>query len=109
MLPQSFPHESFGEVRIVTGPDGEPRWVAADVCRVLELVNVTRSLDRLDDDEKGVHTVNTLGGPQEILVVTEAGLWSLVLTSRKAEAKAFKRWLTQEVIPSICRTGAYAL
>lgn len=87
--------------------DGEPWFVAKDVCDVLEHTNSRVALERLDDDEKGVSTVYTPGGPQEMAIVSEAGLYVLVLTSRKPEAKLFKRWVTHEVIPAIRRTGAY--
>lgn len=87
--------------------DGEPRFVAADVTAALDLGNPRSSLALLDDDEKGVHTMDTPGGPQQMVVVTEAGLYSLILRSRKPEAKAFKRWITHEVLPTIRRTGSY--
>lgn len=93
-------------VRVVI-QDGEPWFVARDLCDVLDLVNVTRSLSRLDEDEKGFHTVNTLGGAQQLAIVNESGMYSLVLTSRKEEAKAFKRWITSEVLPQIRKTGSY--
>lgn len=79
--------------------DEEPWFVGRDVCAVLDLQNVTRSLDRLDADEKGVHTVNTPGGPQEVVIISEPGVFRLVFTSRKAEAERFKRWLAHEVLP----------
>ena len=89
--------------------DGEPWWIAAEVCRILEIVETHRAIDRLDDDEKGRHTVTTLGGPQEVVVINEAGLYNLVFTSRKPEAKRFKRWITHEVLPSIRKTGSYSI
>lgn len=66
------------------------------------------SLAALDEDEKGVHTMDTLGGNQEMTVISEPGLYSLILRSRKPEAKTFKRWVTHEVLPSIRRHGMYA-
>jgi anti-repressor protein len=87
--------------------DGEPWFVAADVCAVLDLGNPRSSLALLDDDEKGVHTVDTPGGPQQVTVINEPGLYSLVLRSRKTEAKLFKRWITHEVLPAIRATGSY--
>lgn len=92
-------------VRIVSGASGEPWFVAADVLRTLALDR--KALERLDDDEKGVNSVHTPGGSQEMTVVNEPGLYSLVLGSRKPEAKRFKRWVTHEVIPAIRKTGAY--
>jgi len=88
--------------------DGEPWFVASDVATILELGNVRSSLALLDEDEKGVHTVDTLGGPQSMTVISESGLYSLVLRSRKPEAKEFKRWITREVIPAIRKTGTYS-
>jgi anti-repressor protein len=92
------------QVRMVV-IDGEPWAVAKDVCEVLE-VDPTQTR-RLDDDEKGLCSIQTPGGPQEMVIVNEPGLYSLVLKSRKPEAKAFKRWITHEVIPSIRQTGRY--
>lgn len=97
------------QVRIVTDADGAPWFVAADVATVLELGNVHSSLATLDDDEKGLRTVETPGGPQSLTAVSEAGLYSLVLRSRKPEAKTFKRWITHEVLPAIRRTGTYSV
>ena len=87
--------------------EGEPWFVAADVCRALELERTNRALSRLDDDEKGTHSVSTPGGRQMMSIVSESGLYALVLSSRKPEAKALKRWITHEVIPSIRKTGGY--
>nr|WP_276561612.1 Bro-N domain-containing protein [Bacillus sonorensis] len=88
--------------------DGEPWFVAKDVCDVLEIKNNRDALSRLDDDEKGVALTDTLGGTQELTVVNEPGLYSLILRSRKPEAKQFKRWITHGVIPTIRKTGGYA-
>ena len=88
--------------------DGEPWFIAKDVCECLEIDNSRMALERLDDDEKGVSSIDTLGGQQRMQIVNEAGLYSLVLSSRKPEAKAFKRWITHEVIPSIRKYGLYA-
>ena len=101
-----FQNEQFGQVR-TTVKDGEPWFVAADVCRALEVKNARDAVARLDDDEKGVVLTDTLGGQQNMTIVNEPGLYALVLGSRKPEAKAFKRWITHEVIPSIRKHGAY--
>ena len=101
-----FRKDEFGAVRAVT-LDGEPWFVAADVCRALGLGNSRQTLSYLDDDEKGVITSDTLGGKQEMSTINEPGLYSLILRSRKPEAKAFKRWITHEVIPAIRKTGGY--
>lgn len=87
--------------------DDQPWFVASDVCAALGLGNSSMALGRLDKDEKGVSTVDTLGGAQELLTVNEPGLYSLVLTSRKPEAKRFKRWITHEVLPALRKTGEY--
>lgn len=104
---QIFKNEQFGEVRTVA-KDGEPWFVAKDVCGALEIANSNDAISRLDEDEKGVVLTDTLGGKQKTAIVSEAGLYTLVLGSRKPEAKAFKRWITHEVIPTIRRHGAYA-
>lgn len=85
----------------------QPCFVATDVCEALAIVNTARALSRLDDDEKGTHAVSTLGGTQNLSVVNESGLYSLILTSRKAEAKCFKKWVTAEVLPAIRKHGRY--
>ena len=90
---QLFRSQEFGDVRGIE-KDGEPWFVAADVCRALELGNSRQALARLDDDEKGVILMDTPGGKQEMSIVNEPGLYTLVLGSRKPEAKAFKRWIT---------------
>jgi anti-repressor protein len=88
--------------------DGEPWFVAADVCKILDIGRTHDAVRGLDDDEKGTDTIRTPGGGQQVSVVSEAGLWSLMLRSRKGEAKAFRRWITHEVIPAIYRTGSYS-
>ncbi len=102
----AFNFES-SNVRVCVGLKGEPLFVAADVCQALTIENHRNVLARLDDDEKGVHSMDTLGGRQELAVVNESGLYSLILSSRKPEAKRFKRWVTHEVLPSIRKTGGY--
>jgi prophage antirepressor-like protein len=96
------------EVRTVM-IDNEPWFVAKDVCRILEIGNVTDALSRTDDDEKGFTSIETPGGKQDMAIVNEAGLYTLILGSRKPEAKEFKRWITHEVIPAIRKTGSYSV
>ena len=96
------------EVRAVL-VDGEPHVVAADVCRALGIANGRDAVAALDDDEKGVATTDTLGGPQRLTTVNEPGLYSLIFRSRKAEAKEFKRWVTHEVLPALRKTGTYSI
>lgn len=107
-----FESNRFGAVRTVT-QGGEPWFVAADVCRALEISNNRDAIARLDGDEKaavGLTDTSSNGVTQtrELTIVNEPGLYSLVLGSRKPEAKAFKRWITHEVIPAIRKHGAYA-
>ena len=104
---QSFTNDQFGTVRAVRGEDGEPMFVAKDVCAALGLGNSRQALARLDDDEKGVISTDTPGGEQQMQAVNEPGLYVLVLSSRKPEAKAFKRWVTHEVLPALRRDGGY--
>lgn len=85
--------------------DGEPWFVAKDVCGILEID--TSQTRRLDDDEKGLHSIQTPGGLQDVTCVNEPGLYNLIFGSRKQEAKDFKRWITHDVIPSIRKHGAY--
>lgn len=103
---QIFKNAEFGSVRAIE-IDGEPWFVAADVCRALEIKNNRDVLARLDNDERGVASIDTHGGRQEMSIVNEPGLYSLVLGSRKPEAKAFKRWITHEIIPAIRKHGGY--
>jgi prophage antirepressor-like protein len=96
------------EVRVVI-VNNEPWFVAKDVCEVLEISKHRDAVSRLDDDERGSVLVDTPGGKQEMTAVNEYGIYSLVMTSRKPEAKKFKRWVTHEVLPSIRKTGRYVV
>lgn len=102
---QVFSYEGK-EVRTIA-KSGEPWWVLKDVCEVLELSNSRMVAERLDEDEKGVSIVDTLGGKQELTVISESGLYNVILLSRKPEARRFKRWVTHEILPSIRKHGAY--
>lgn len=93
-------------VRAVDRPDGELWFVAADVCDILGIKNHRDALDRLDVDEKGVALTDTLGGAQEILTLSEGGLYTLILRSRSAvtpgtPAHRFRRWVTSELLPAV--------
>lgn len=107
ILPQAFDNPEFGQLRVIQDESGEPWFVAKDVCDALGLGRQQDSTRYLDDDEKGECLVNTPSGNQRMVTVSEAGLYSLVMRSRKPEAKEFRRWVTHEVIPSIRRTGGY--
>lgn len=89
--------------------NGKVHFVASDVCAVLEIKDVSDALSRLDADEKGKVSIPTPGGLQEVLVINEFGLYTLVLGSRKAQAKPFKRWVTHEVLPEIREKGSYSV
>lgn len=96
-----------GEQVRVTGDSDSPRFVGTDVLAILDLDRT--AYRRLDDDEKGVDSIHTPGGEQNVTVVTESGLYSLILGSRKPSAREFKRWVTGEVLPSIRKTGGYGV
>jgi prophage antirepressor-like protein len=100
-------HPEFGEIRTVIRK-GEPLFVANDVCLVLGLGNQHDSgVRNLDEDEKGRYKIPTPGGAQEMTVITESGLYALILRSRIPVAKQFRKWVTGEVLPSIRKHGFY--
>lgn len=101
-----FTNQHFGQVRVVMR-DGDPWFVASDVCRALDVSNNRQAVSRLDEDEKGVILNDTNRGKRSMAVVSEPGLYALVLGSRKPEAQAFRRWITHEVLPAIRQEGAY--
>ncbi|KAB8291892.1 phage antirepressor KilAC domain-containing protein [Bifidobacterium apri] len=101
---ETYKFHGSDPVRVVTGEDGEPWFVAKDVCDILGHSNVSVALDRLDDDERSKFNLGRQGNTN---IVNEAGLYSLVLGSRKPEAHEFKRWVTHEVLPSIRKHGGY--
>ena len=102
---QVFSYEG-NEVRTVQ-KGSEILWVLKDVCGILGIEKYRDAATRLDDDEREPVLVDTLGGRQEMIAVTESGLYSIILLSRKPEAKKFKRWVTHEVLPTIRKHGAY--
>lgn len=102
---QTWNYES-SEIRTVE-KDGEPWWVLADVCKVLEISNSRNVSSRLETDEKGVTLVDTLGGTQQMTIINESGLYAVILRSDKPQAKPFRKWVTNEVLPSIRKHGAY--
>jgi toxin-antitoxin system, toxin component, bro family len=105
---QIFNNDRFGQVRIVP-VDGELMFVAKDVCDCLEITKHRDAISRLDSDERGSVKLDTPGGKQDIAAINEYGLYNLVLSSRKPEAKEFKRWITHDVIPAIRKTGSYSM
>ena len=106
---QIFTNEEFGEVRTIT-VDGVVWFVAVDVCRALELSNVTVALERLKENERAKFNLGRYpihGGGGETNCVNEPGLYRLVFASRKPEAEKFQNWVYHEVLPSIRKTGGY--
>lgn len=89
--------------------DGRPWWVAADVCRVLDIRNHRDAVSSLDEDEKGVAKADTLGGAQEMIVISESGVVGISSRSNKPVAKRFWRWVRTEVIPALMRDGYYVM
>lgn len=102
---QVWNYES-SEIRTVQ-VNGEPWFVLADVCKVLEISNSRNISSRLEPDEKGVTLVDTLGGTQQMTIINESGLYTVILRSDKPQAKPFRKWVTSEVLPSIRKHGAY--
>ena len=96
----------FGEIRSAV-VDGTPLFVAKDICDALGISKYRDALTRLDEDERASISVDTLGGKQSMIAVNESGLYTLVFQSRKPEAKAFRKWVTGEVLPSIRKHGFY--
>ncbi len=101
-------------IRSMMDEQGNPWFVAADVCKVLEIGNVSQAMTRLDGDETSDITTNDTSSNgvtqnRKVTIINESGLYSLILTSRKPEAKSFKKWVTSEVLPSIRKTGGYSV
>lgn len=103
---QAFENGQFGTIRALS-VDGEPWFVATDVAKALGYGHTPHMTRRLDEDEKGVRSVDTPGGKQQVSVISEAGLYNAILGSKVPGAKEFKRWVTHEVLPALRRDGAY--
>lgn len=102
---QIFNNPQFGNIRIVMNEAGEPMFTASDVCKILEYSNPSKAIaDHVDDDDRYNEKLER-GGTQ--ILITESGLYSLVIRSNKPEAKSFRKWVTSEVLPSIRKHGAY--
>ena len=110
---ETFENEFFGRIRFIRPePDFDPWFVAVDVCKVLDIQNIRQNLTALDDDEKAnvyitYTSSNGVTQRRKVNVVSEAGLYRLIMSSRKPEAKKFQRWVYHEVLPSIRRYGYY--
>lgn len=103
---QSFSFEE-GKTLSAFERDGSMWFIAADVCRALDIANPSQAVANLDDDEKGLCNAYTLGGGQKSLIVNESGLYSLIFRSRKESAQKFRKWVTSVVLPSIRKHGGY--
>ena len=105
---QIFENSEFGKVRSVN-VNGEPWLVGKDVAEALGHSNSRKALiDHVDDDDKGVTKCDTLGGVQNMTIINESGVYSLIFSSKLPKAKEFKRWVTSEVLPAIRKTGSYS-
>lgn len=104
---QVFDSPEFGTVRAIRDENGESMFVAKDVAVILGYRDAANMTRRLEEDEKGTRSVSTPGGEQQMAVITEPGLYSAILGSRVPEARAFKRWVTHEVLPALRRDGGY--
>ena len=103
-----FENAEFGSIRTVE-INNEPYFVGKDVAEILRYGNPRQALKtNVDDEDKGVHSVDTLGGNQNLTIINESGLYSLILSSKLPNAKRFKHWVTSEVLPTIRRHGMYA-
>jgi prophage antirepressor-like protein len=103
VIPFAFDNHLFRAITI----DADPWFVAKDVCDVLDLKDTNKAVSGLDEDEKGTHKVRTLRGEQEMIIISESGLYTMVIRSNKPQAKSFRKWVTAEVLPSIRKTGSY--
>ena len=104
---QIFKNDEFGQIRTIV-IENEPYFVGKDVAGVLGYSNSRKALaDHVDDEDKGVTKCDTLGGKQDLQVINESGIYSLVFGSKLPTAKKFKRWITHDVLPSIRKTGSY--
>lgn len=104
-----FENKEFGQVRTVMR-DGEVWFIARDVAEALGYANASDAISKhVDREDKGIAKCDTLGGTQELTVLNESGLYSLILSSKLGSAKRFKRWVTSEVLPAIRKTGSYEM
>jgi prophage antirepressor-like protein len=101
-----FEDKKHSKFRVIDR-DGDPWFVLSEVCRELGISNPSDWVARLDEDEKGVAEIETPGGVQNLRIINESGLYSIILRSTKPEAKTFKKWITSEVLPAIRKTGRY--
>jgi prophage antirepressor-like protein len=95
------------KIRIIQDDDGEPLWIAQDICNTLNLDDVSKAMERLDDDEKLIRKLFVSGQKRNVWIINEPGLYSLIGRSNKPEAKKFMRWVRHEVLPTIRKTGKF--
>jgi len=108
--PQALTVFNFQEQETrITLIDGNPWWLAIDVCTILDHSDVSMAVSRLDEDEKLIQAMFVSGQSRQTWLVNESGLYHLIFTSRKSEAETFRRWVTHEVLPAIRKTGRYIL
>lgn len=106
---QIFNYESR-EIRTAIGKNSEMLFAAKDVCDILELNNVSQALSRIDEDEKDdIISSDAIGRNQSIAAITESGVYALIFSSKKTEARKFRKWITSEVLPSLRKTGSYTV
>ena len=106
---QIFSNSDFGQLRTVE-VNGEIYFVGKDVAEILGYTNSRKAIiDHVDEEDKGVTKCDTLGGVQEMVIINESGLYSLIMSSKLPKAKEFKRWVTSEVLPSIRKYGVYSV
>lgn len=105
--PTSLFHFQDNDIRTAVDFLGNPWFAAVDVCAALDIKNSRQAMTRLDDDEKGVINSDTNRGSRSVATVNESGLYELIFRSRKPEAKAFKRWVKQSVLPALRKDGMY--
>ena len=104
---KTFSNNEFGEIRVLEIENG-PWFIGRDIATVLGYKNISDALKKhVDEEDKGVAKCDTLGGKQDLAIINESGLYSLILGSKLTNAKKFKRWVTSEVLPSIRKHGAY--
>ena len=105
-----FKFESRNEIRVIQGEDGEPWFVAVDLCNALELSNPTEAVNSLEPDEKNtLRIADGIPGNPNRVIVSESGLYTLIFRSTKPEARRFRKWVTSEVLPAIRKTGVYSV
>ena len=104
---QVFSNSQFGDIRTIIAEDGEPRFCLADLCKAINVTNHRNVAKRIDQEGVRRMDILTQGGLQQVLFVTEAGMYEVLLRSDSEEAKPFRKWVTSEVLPSIRKTGGY--